>query len=159
MGRYSIPDHVKQLTNDKAHQHRYADKLTLVPSSNRPIAPSHLSERGKVIFEEFVVRVEQMYSVSDTDVAAICRYASRQEQLECYEYILRTQGSTTEVVDKFGGVSYKPRPEVAMLNKCETVLASIENLFGLNPNSRARLHIKKTDTKKINPFAALDNKE
>ena len=97
---------IRLLTNDKAHAHRDKGKEDLEPSLDPPVAPRTLSERGTEIFNEFVDLISQMYAPSKTDTDMIVTYANNQEQLESYEYILRTKGSTYDFETQYSMLQY-----------------------------------------------------
>ena len=146
---------LRLLKNDKAHAHRYADREEPNPSDTSPLAPHYLSERAADIFNDFVLRVEEMYPVSETDTDIVVLYANNKEQLESYELFLRTNGSTVETETRYG-VSVKARPEIAMLKDCKATQLKILMEFGLSPSSRSRVDLskgKKKTGKKSNPFA------
>ena len=147
----SKPD-LRLLTNDKAHAHRHKDKEELEPSSDLPVAPRTLSERGVEIFNEFVDLISQMYAPSKTDTDMIVTYANNQEQLEHYELILRVEGSTFEL-NGVDGIKYKARPEVGMLHQCKSLKINILAQFGLSPSSRSKVKIPKNTPKKENAFS------
>lgn len=146
---------LRLLTNDKAHAHRHKGNEELEPSSDLPVAPRTLSERGTEIFNEFVDLISQMYAPSKTDTDMIVTYANNQEQLESYEYTLRTKGSTYDFETQYSS-SVKARPEVAMLHQCKTLKINILGQFGLSPSSRTKVKIEKTPgKKKTNPFSEM----
>lgn len=155
-GNTTSPE-LRLLKNDKAHAHRNKDEATEVASSDKlPVAPKTLSERGKEIFYEIANTIEEMYPSSVLDTCALTLYAQNQDQLEYLERILRIQGVTYELYDKkTGNVIFKPRPEVAMFEKCKTYAKNMLAEFGLTPNSRKKMNIKKKETVKENPFAKL----
>lgn len=146
---------LRLLTNDKAHAHRHKGNEELEPSSDLPVAPRTLSERGTEIFNEFVDLISQMYAPSKTDTDMIVTYANNQEQLESYEYTLRTEGSTYDFETQYSS-SVKARPEVAMLHQCKTLKINMLAQFGLSPSSRSKVKIDKTPgKKKANPFSEM----
>lgn len=163
-GRKPDPTALRLLKNDKAHTHRHKNKVEPLPSEERPMAPDYLSARAKEIFEDFVNRVEEMYPVSETDMDIIVLYANNKEQLEHYEFMLRTEGSTFDVwVLNKKGESFvsgvRARPEVSMLKECKAMQLNILREFGLSPSSRTRVNIKPKKKEKLNPFAVPGSKK
>lgn len=150
-GRRPDPVPLRLLKNDKAHAYRHVGKVELEPSKNRAAAPKNLSVEAKFYFEEFVTRVEEMYSCSETDSYAIALYANNHEQLLYLENYLRTTG-VSYTADN-GQV--KPYPEVMMHKQCKDYELKILVEFGLTPSSRARVPNKPPEKKK-NSFADLD---
>ena len=152
-GRPPDPKAIRLLKNDKAHAYRYAGKEEPEPSETRPQAPEYLSVRATEIFEDFVMRIEEMYPASNTDLDIIVLYANNKEQLESYELTLRELGSVYETV---GGI--RARPEVSMLKECKALQLHILREFGLSPSARSRINIKTKAPKAENPFAAVGSK-
>jgi len=151
----TLPD-LRHLTNDKRHAHRHAGVETPKPSSNRPEPPRTLSERAREIFVQFVKRIEEVGIASVTDIDIIILYSNNEEQLESYEYILRSEGSTYETFTRGGDKIIKPRPELGMYESCKNLKFKILTEFGLTPAARKRvsMKIKKPEEKK-NPFSSL----
>jgi len=160
VGKKPDPIELRLLKNDKAHAHRYVGKELPIPSSNRPVPPDDLCEREKEIFEDFVNRVEKMYTCSETDLPLILLYVSNQAQLESYENILRVKGSTfTKLAFNKDGeeieVGEYKRPEYSMLKDCKDFAKSVLTEFGLSPSSRSRINLPKKETVKENRFGTL----
>lgn len=155
-GRHGTLPDLRHLTNDKAHSHRHKNTESLKPKSNIPQPPKTLSDRAKEIFVEFVARIQEVGIASDTDIDIIILYANNQEQLEHYEYILRTEGSTYTSYTRGGDEIIKPRPELGMYDSCKNLKFKILTEFGLTPAARKRvsMKIKKPEEKK-NPFGDL----
>ena len=158
-GPVPTPKALRLLKNDKAHAHLYKDIVEPIPSGGRPEPPSYLSERAREIFIDFVNRIEDMYPPSDTDMDTIVLYSNNKEQLECYELVLREEGSTYEVIDKLGNIIRKARPEVTMLKDCKALQVTLLREFGISPSARGRVNLKPKETKKENPFAAVSKKQ
>lgn len=156
MSKPPTPPALRLLKNDKAHAHRYKNDSNPEPSSDKPIPPSHLSERAKEIFVEIVEKIEEMYPISATDEYALVLYANNQEQLEYLELYLRENGVTYEQVSMHGSTMRK-RPEVDVHTQCKATAMKILSEFGLTPVARARIkHAPKKEDKKDNPFAKFD---
>lgn len=159
------PKAIRLLKNDKAHAHRYADREEPEPSNNRPQAPSYLSVRAAEIFEDFVKRIEEMYPASETDMDIMVLYANNKEQLECYELLLRENGSTFEIYSpttEFRDgelIAVRKRPEVSMLRECKALQLRIITEFGLSPSSRTRVDLKKRKSEGGNSFAGVGKKK
>lgn len=152
-------DKLRLLKNDKAHAHRYKDVIEPKGSSLRPEPPYDMSERAKQIFIEFVLRIEEMYQPSQTDVDCIALYANNKEQLESYELFLRENGSSYEYTDKFGNTVFKARPEVAMHERCKSLQIALMKEFGMSPKSRTTIKLKKPAEKRVNPFSAVSKQK
>ena len=154
-GRPSERPELRLLKNDKAHDHRYKGQEFVQASINAPLPPEYLSERAKEIFLEFTSRVAEVGIASDTDLDLMVMYANNQEELEYYERVLRTEGSTYECTARNGECNIKPRPEKRMYDNCNTLKFKILTEFGLSPISRKKVPVKKKTTEVANPFARL----
>ena len=154
-GRNPDPPALRLLKNDKAHQHRYADRDEPIPSETGAVAPNSLSESAKKYFNEFVARVEEMYPCSETDSYVITLYANNHEQLLYLEDLLRNEGLTYTTSNRLGELMIKSRPEVQIHKQCKDFELRILCEFGLTPSARARVPYK-PQSKKKNAFADLD---
>ena len=146
--------HIRLLKNDKAHTHRDKDKTDLVVSSDIPVAPAKLSERAQKIFNEFVERIDELGLASEADIDIITLYATNEDQYLHLESILKAEGLTYTSQNRNNEHCIKPRPEVAMLEKCKNLKLKILAEFGLTPAARKRVAIKqKTKGETTNKFA------
>lgn len=134
--------HIRLLKNDKAHAHRDKDKVRPIVSSEIPVAPLTLSIRAQEIFTEFVKRIDELGLASESDIDIITLYATNQDQLEYLESILKEEGLTYTSQNRNSEYCIKPRPEVAMLERCKALKFKILAEFGLTPSARKRVPIK-----------------
>ena len=155
-GRKPFPEHIRLLKNDVAHRHRYVGVNNPEPSSSKAVAPESLSPRAKVIFDEIVAEIEEMYPCSETDSRSLVLYANNHEQLEFLELYLRENGVTYEQVSMHGS-TWRKRPEVDMHKQCKDFELRILVEFGLTPSSRCKVkNVPKDAGKKKNSFADLE---
>lgn len=133
---------------DKAHRHRHKDEP--MGSDDKPIAPEHLSDRGKAIFAELTERLDEIGVASITDTYAIELYATNQEELEYLDAFLRLNGHTYETVNDI-----KPRPECKRHKDCKDLKLKLLIEFGLTPSARARVKTTKKENSVGNTWGAF----
>lgn len=160
---------------DKAHANRHYNQPE--PSKDWPVAPEYLSEPAKVIFNNLVDTIAELYPPSASHVEMLALYAQHKE-LEVYldsflredelieiknpitgEYEFKTvqRGLTYRTKNALGELMIKPRPEVKMLQDARKACSDILKEFGLSPSSQRSVKIEKKKVQE-NAFAKLHGK-
>lgn len=108
------------------------------PKSGRPHCPSHLSPDARKIWRRVVPLLEGMRVLTKADGAALERYCFLLSHWRKEADRLEKHGSVYPV-RRDGVVLFKLLPTVKVFDMLTTQLGRMEQAFGLNPASRARL--------------------
>lgn len=155
-GRRPTPTHLAIV--DRAHAHRHYNQPE--PSKDWPVAPDCLTEDEKVIFNNMVEKIAELYPPSASHVEMIVLFAQNKSLSNYLDYqlkfVYRSTSYTTE--DKLGNTVYKPYPEVQQLAVARKACMDILREFGLSPSSQRSVKVEKRAAVR-NAFSDLDDVE
>lgn len=154
-GKRPNPSHLQVV--DKAHAHRHAGYEQPEPSKDWPVAPDYLDDDEKLIFDNLVETISELYTPSASHTEMIALYAQNRALAKHLDYQLKHIHCATSysIIDKAGNVIYKSYPEFIQLQNIRKECSNILKEFGLSPSSQRCVKIEKPKVKK-NSFADLD---
>ena len=114
-------------------------KGSLSAPCERPPCPKNLSLEEKSVWSEITEELGQMKLLSRVDAHSLEMYSQNFSQMRRLQKFVRDKGETYEVETKAGGIMYRARPEVSILQRCRQMHKSLLSEFGLSPSARTRL--------------------
>ena len=147
-GRKAIPTQLKIV---KGTHRPHRDKDVPPPSTLKPVPPSWLNQRAKMIFHHMVRRLDDLGLASRSHTEAIALLACRMEEVERYDKLMNKQGYVYASVNTRGEKVIKVRPEILLRKDAAKQVQSLLTEFGLTPASAQKVGTKKV-TKKKNEF-------
>jgi len=144
-GRKVIPIEEKKA---KGTHRPCRDKDVPAPSKKKPLPPTWLNKRAKMIFHHMVKRLEELSLASRSHTEALSLLASRMEELETFDKLLNTgEGYTYKIETEDGGFIIKEHPVVKLREKAARHVHSLLTEFGLTPASAQKVGTPKQKTK------------
>ena len=143
-GRKAIPTQLKII---KGTHQPCRDKDVPEPSTLKPVPPSWLNQRAKMIFHHMVRRLDDLGLASRSHTEAIALLACRMEEVERYDKLMNKQGYVYASVNTRGEKVIKVRPEILLRKDAAKQVQSLLTEFGLTPASAQKVGIPKKKTK------------
>ena len=117
------------------------------PKASMPVAPEHMSARGREAWDHVVGVLDRMGVLTEADALAVellCE--ARADWLSARDEIERAGGETYESFNENTGQKLvKAHPAVAMRNDAARRLQSMLGEFGCTPSSRSRVNMKEAN--------------
>jgi len=161
-GRKAIPTQLKII---KGTHQPCRDKDVPEPSTLKPVPPSWLNQRAKMIFHHMVRRLDDLGLASRSHTEAIALLACRMEEVERFdkmlgegfEFPIKKQNGEYEIkkflgdiyvtTNTYGDPVFKDNPIVARREKAMKHLHSLLTEFGLSPASAQKVGTPKKKPK------------
>ncbi|MGJ8680506.1 phage terminase small subunit P27 family [Paraglaciecola sp.] len=112
------------------------------PERGIPKCPAHLDTKAKTAWKKLCQRLDQMGVLTLADEYALEILCSVYARIRDLQKAVKKYGCTTyETTSTAGDMTVKAYPEVAQLEKAESLFRSYLTEFGLTPSSRTKLEI------------------
>lgn len=157
-GRKAIPTQLKIV---KGTHRPHRDKDVPPPSTLKPVPPSWLNQRAKMIFHHMVRRLDVLGLASRSHTEAIALLSCRMEEMERFDKMLNnavdeftgepTNGYVYKTTNTNGDNILKEHPAVKLREKAASHVHKLLVEFGLTPASAQKVGTPKK-TKKKNDF-------
>lgn len=150
MGRYKLPDKVKEVRGTKRKSREQGEEVlsaTTITSLQDVNIPTHLNADAKKIYREVVSQLFAMKILQPIDDTALCIFANAVATIHKMQKALDKEGYLIYVEDKNGNTLSTINPMQKVLKDAINTAATIGAQFGWSPAARIRL------------VATLDKKE
>ena len=150
-GRKAIPTQLKII---KGTHQPCRDKDVPPPSTLKPVPPSWLNKRAKMIFHHMVRRLNDLGLASRSYTETIALLACRMEEVERFDKMLNDgeeNGYVYKTTNSYGDDVLKEHPAVKLREKAASHVHKLLVEFGLTPASAQKVGTPKAK-KKTNDF-------
>jgi len=150
-GRKAIPT---QLKIAKGTHRPHRDKDVPPPSTLKPVPPTWLTQRAKMIFHHMVRRLNDLGLASRSYTETIALLACRMEEVERFDKMLNDgeeNGYVYKTTNSYGDDVLKEHPAVKLREKAASHVHKLLVEFGLTPASAQKVGTPKAK-KKTNDF-------
>jgi len=153
MGRAKKPTDLKVLqgTFEKSRDIAPENMPQFTQLDETPVAPTHLDGEGRTEWERVAPELARCRVLRETDLQALAVYCEAVQQFHDATTEYRQSGSVM-IMNSSGG--YSKNPALTARKEATDTIAKYSAMLGLDPVSRSRLNVGKTD-KDTNPFDDL----
>lgn len=141
---YPVPTAIKLQNGNPGHRPLNYDEPKALPADPTEIpAYLNLSDEDKAEWAIVAPPLAQLGLLSNIDLGSLGTYVQDRVDARKLRQAIRLEGFTISFTDKRGNESIRKNNKVTALNELTKRIREFENLFGMNPVSRSRIHITK----------------
>ncbi|MFT7372082.1 MAG: P27 family predicted phage terminase small subunit [Oleiphilaceae bacterium] len=134
-----VPTHLKLVKGNPGK--RAINKSEPKPPKGIPRCPAHLDAKAKIAWKNLAKYLDDMGVLTIADGYALERGCAIYARVRDLSAAIKIKKYSYETVNAQGELAHKAHPEVAMLDRAETLFKSYLVEFGLTPSARSKVSI------------------